>query len=104
VIRQELVCGARGLERRVGVRRRPLGQRRSVAVRFALGAIVVAAAVGAQALVLPAGDVVGLPLGVEPGEETVEIFGVAEVLGDDRRRIGVGDDVLAEVLLIGEDV
>ena len=41
---------------------------------------------------------------VEAGEQAVEVLGVAEVLAEDRRAVGVRDDVLAEVALVFEDV
>ena len=49
------------------------------------------------ALVHPRRAVVGLGLGVEAGEEAVEVLGVAELLVDDRRGVGVVEDVLLEV-------
>src|SRR5581483_7748032 len=55
-------------------------------------------------LVLPRGRVVGAVLGVEPAEHAVEVLGVAEVLVDDRRSVGERDDVVAEVLVVLEDV
>ena len=36
--------------------------------------------------------------GSRPGEQPVQVLGVAEVLGDDRGRVGIGDHVVAEVL------
>ena len=39
-----------------------------------------------------------MALRVEAGEQPVEVLGVAEVLAQDRRRVGVGDDVLVELL------
>jgi hypothetical protein len=43
-------------------------------------------------------------VGVPAGEEPVEVLGVLEVLADDRGRVGVGLDVLAELLALGQDV
>src|SRR5919199_228879 len=61
-------------------------------------------AADAQALVHPGTDVVRAALGVVPGEETVEVLGVSEVLVNDRRRVGVVDDVFPEIPLVFEDV
>ena len=41
---------------------------------------------------------------VPPAEQAVEVFGVAEILADDRRRVGVVHDVVAEVALVLDDV
>src|SRR6202042_3839384 len=42
-----------------------------------------------HAFVGPAGRVVCAGLRIEPGEETVQLIGVLEVLADDGRRVGV---------------
>jgi hypothetical protein len=54
--------------------------------------------------VLPRLAVVGGRLGVVAREQPVEVLGVDEVLAQDRRGVGVRDDVLAEVQLVVEDV
>ena len=56
------------------------------------------------ALVLPALGVVAPLLLVEAGEDAVEVLGVAEVLADEGGGVGVGEDVLPEVLLLAQDV
>ena len=43
-------------------------------------------------------------LGVEAGEQPTEVLGVAVVVVHDRRGVGVRDDVLTEVPLVGEHV
>src|SRR5579883_2105962 len=59
---------------------------------------------GRPAFVLPAAGVVAALLLIEAGEEAVEVLGVAELLADDRRAVGVRHDVLAEVALVRDDV
>ena len=53
---------------------------------------------------LPARRVVRPRLGVEAGEQPVEVVDVLELVADDVRRVGVADDVLAEVQLVLQDV
>ena len=40
--------------------------------------------------------------GVVPGEQTAEVLGVAEIVVDQRRGVGVGDDVIVEPQVIAE--
>src|SRR5699024_9788956 len=54
--------------------------------------------------VLPATTIVVTLLGVETGEQTVEILGIPKVLTKNTRGIGVVDDVLVELQPVGEDV
>jgi len=54
------------------------------------------------ALVLPGGEVVLPFLGVVAGEQPVAVLRVAKVLAQDCAGVGVGNDVVAEVLLLGE--
>src|SRR4051794_31546608 len=56
------------------------------------------------AVELPGLWIVRAGLLVESREQAVEVLGVAEVLADDVRGVGVGDDVLAEVELVLQDV
>ena len=56
------------------------------------------------ALVHPAPRVIRAGLGVKAGEDATEIFGVGELLVDDRRRVGVVQDVFLEVGLRLEDM
>ena len=48
-------------------------------------------------LVLPGLDVVVRRLRIPAAEQAVEVLGVEELLGDDRRRVRVGVDVLPEL-------
>ena len=54
--------------------------------------------------VCPRRRVVVPGLGIEAGEQTAEIFCVAEVFVDQRGGVRVGDDILLEPEVIGEDV
>ncbi len=49
--------------------------------------------------VRPGRRVVLAGLGVEAGEQAVELLGVAEVLVDQGRGVGVGDDVVLEMVV-----
>ena len=42
--------------------------------------------------------------GVEPREEAGEVFSILEILGDQRRGVGVGEHVILEVFLFFKDV
>src|ERR1019366_10473824 len=55
-------------------------------------------------LVPPALWVIDPVLAVQPGEHAVKVLRVREVLGQDHWRVGVGDDVVAEVFLVLQDV
>src|SRR5438309_9048922 len=57
-----------------------------------------------HSLVLPAGRIVTVAFRIPAGEEPVQIFGVLEVVADDGGRIGVGDDVLPEQVVVLADV
>ena len=59
---------------------------------------------GLHALVRPARRVIRSRLRIEAREEAAQLIGVLEVLADDRRSVRVADDVLAEVLLLAQDV
>jgi hypothetical protein len=55
-------------------------------------------------VVAPALRVVDATPGIEPGEDAVQVLGVAVLLGDQGRRVGVGDDVVAEIAPLLQDV
>ena len=55
-------------------------------------------------LVLPGSRVVGARLRVVAGEHAVQIVDVDEVLPQDRGGVGVSDDVVVEVGVVGQDV
>jgi hypothetical protein len=55
-------------------------------------------------LVAPGIEVIPAVFAVQPGEHTVEILGVGVVLGQDHRAVGVGEDVVLEVLLAADHV
>ncbi len=57
-----------------------------------------------MAVVLPRGGVVGALDGVPAREQAVEVLGVEELVADERGRVRVGQHVLSEVELVGEDV
>src|ERR1035437_8469725 len=57
-----------------------------------------------RALVGPRGRVVHARLRVVAGEDAVEVVHILEVVADQRGRVGVGDDVVVEVALVGQDV
>ena len=61
-------------------------------------------AADARAFVLPGRGVVGARLGIVAGEETVEIFGVSEVIVHDYGRVRVVDYVVPEIAVVLEDV
>jgi len=56
------------------------------------------------AFVLPARRFVLAGVRVETGEQPVQVLGIAEVLAQDHRRIGVGHDVLAEPQVVLQHV
>jgi hypothetical protein len=57
-----------------------------------------------HSFVLPAGRVITPPFRVPAGEEPIEILRVLEVVADNRGRVGIGDDVLPEELVVLADV
>jgi len=71
-------------------------RRELLGVRRLLGPPVVVAAL--EALVLPGTGVVRGEVPVVAGEQAVEVVGVAVLLADDERRVGVRADVFAEVM------
>src|SRR5674476_293708 len=86
----QLVAGCRGLTAVVAI----------VACCLA----VPAGGVFSGALVRPRGRVVCACLGVVAGKDSVQVVHVLEIVTDQRGRVGVGDDVLAEEPLVGQDV
>ena len=105
---QELEDAARVLERRVLLRRlavlEPPPWRRGQGLAAERGFVVLDGAADAHARVLPGRVVVAALLFVPAREEAVEVLGVFELLVDDHRRVGVVDDVVAELAPVLEDV
>ena len=107
VLLQQLVHAARMLERIVAIGADQAGRlpaacvtEQTVPARRRLAAL----SGRLHALVQPGARVV-LPLLLVPsGKEPVEILGIAEVFTDDRRGVGVVDDVLAKVASLLQDI
>src|SRR5947209_18837920 len=59
---------------------------------------------GRRAFIEPALRAVGLLLRVPAGKDAAQVFGVAKVLSQDERRIGVVHHVLAEILIVRQRV
>src|SRR4029079_2966346 len=87
----------------------------AVLERAALGAVgalaedraLLALAAGGEDVhprVLPRLDVIGVRLRVPAAEQPAEVLGGGELAGDDRGRVGVVLDVLAELAAVREDV
>ena len=102
VFLQELEDTARMLQRRIDVRRQPVDERllfgglRGVArvrdlfaARYRAAHAASGGAVHRHALVLPARQIVLVRIGLEAGEDAVEIVGVAVPFVDDHGRIRV---------------
>lgn len=83
-----------------------VADRRAAGVEGLVGILGLAArgCLRREVLVLPTHAIVRHVLGVVSGEETVEIFGVPERVGHDRRGVRVVYDVLAEFAAFAEDV
>lgn len=60
--------------------------------------------VGLTLFVRPGGRVVLAGVRVEPGEQSAEVLGVAEVLVHDGRGVGIGDHVVVEPEVVAEHV
>ena len=94
---EDLEDAARVLQGRVGARRPgqladPGAEGRGV---VELAHRLVAGPLARLGVVAPGRRVVLLALGVEAGEEAGEVLGVLELLGDQGRGVGVGDEVVA---------
>src|SRR5206468_8469465 len=110
----DLEHAARVLQRLVPLRRVAVVEMRAAAALSHLLSLVPRAletlftlarsAVRLHPLVAPRRDVVLALVGIPPGEEAVELVGVAELVGDDGRRVRVRLDVLLEVASVLDDV
>ena len=103
---QDLEDAARVLQGRVGARvpgqPSPSGAERRGVVEVTDR--LVTGSPGGLGIVPPALRVVLFSFGVEAGEEPLEILGVLKFLGDQRRRVGVGRDILLEISLFFQDI
>src|SRR5581483_7231227 len=95
------------LEDAARVLQRLIANRLVDVLRFAAAVLAMPAAglgnvLALRALVEPGVSVV-LPA-IESAEESAEIFGVLEVLSQDRRRVRIANDILAELALVGQHV
>ena len=103
---EDLEDAARVLQGGIGTRRfcQPAAARAEGGGVVELADSLVARSLARLGVVSPGRRVVLLALGVEPGEEPGEVLGILELLGDQRRGVGVGEHVILEVLLFFEDV